>query len=446
MTTKLSEKRKDELETAAMSAFLANPSKLVNGIRFYSRDKKQIAAVYWSDNAPDNDVEIALCESRLTDLYPPATVHAWLDYEKRNHPSECNIHKHGSEWPIIGFKYSDALAFLKRCLQLRKGVLQDELLRSVQAFADAQPAEAAKDKTAQIVLSGLLPQSHREVIDLVSQAGVDVSDWYRKKDGSDAVAPRSNPNFCYNWAFGGGDQPAVICLWHSDLTIHDGNIMFSGNMREHGKRLWAIAENTGEAADVRSRARSQGERARQLDKLLYDVWRAERPVRVIIVEGQRRADESLGKESSIVRRRKLDTAKWYLHEYAEQTGEIRLLRDVQASTTAEILRYVDQFTETAVPKREGVVSSFVRKKSVRDNVLSRARGICELCGAPGFTTVNGDVYLETHHVVPLSENGPDHERNVVALCPNDHREAHFGIGAVSIRATLLQKLNEFYQP
>ena len=38
----------------------------------------------------------------------------------------------------------------------------------------------------------------------------------------------------------------------------------------------------------------------------------------------------------------------------------------------------------------------------------------------------GALYLETHHIVPLSEGGPDHLSNVVAVCPNDHRRAHFG--------------------
>jgi 5-methylcytosine-specific restriction protein A len=56
----------------------------------------------------------------------------------------------------------------------------------------------------------------------------------------------------------------------------------------------------------------------------------------------------------------------------------------------------------------------------------------------------GGVYLETHHVVPLSEKGVDHERNVVALCPNDHREAHHGERRNAIRTQLLAMLAEVY--
>jgi 5-methylcytosine-specific restriction protein A len=59
--------------------------------------------------------------------------------------------------------------------------------------------------------------------------------------------------------------------------------------------------------------------------------------------------------------------------------------------------------------------------------------------------VSGAIYLETHHVVPLSENGADHERNVVAICPNDHREAHHGERREAIRTDLLVMLARIYR-
>lgn len=52
----------------------------------------------------------------------------------------------------------------------------------------------------------------------------------------------------------------------------------------------------------------------------------------------------------------------------------------------------------------------------------------------------GAIYLETHHVVPLSEGGTDLVTNVAALCPNDHKRAHFGSDANFIRAALLSKI------
>nr|WP_307993153.1 HNH endonuclease [uncultured Niameybacter sp.] len=34
--------------------------------------------------------------------------------------------------------------------------------------------------------------------------------------------------------------------------------------------------------------------------------------------------------------------------------------------------------------------------------------------------------MEEHHLIPLSEGGEDSLSNVFALCPNCHREMHFG--------------------
>ena len=35
-------------------------------------------------------------------------------------------------------------------------------------------------------------------------------------------------------------------------------------------------------------------------------------------------------------------------------------------------------------------------------------------------------YLEVHHIIRLADDGDDSVENAIALCPNCHREAHFG--------------------
>lgn len=77
--------------------------------------------------------------------------------------------------------------------------------------------------------------------------------------------------------------------------------------------------------------------------------------------------------------------------------------------------------------------SYVRDDRVRKAVLERAAGRCEYGStlSPAqqcdtFTKRNGKRYLEAHHVIKLSEQGRDRESNVIALCANHHREAHFG--------------------
>lgn len=70
--------------------------------------------------------------------------------------------------------------------------------------------------------------------------------------------------------------------------------------------------------------------------------------------------------------------------------------------------------------------------------LDRAKGICDLCGrkAP-FLKKDGEPYLECHHVKWLSKGGADTIDNVVALCPNCHKECH-----VANSNAITRKLNQ----
>lgn len=76
--------------------------------------------------------------------------------------------------------------------------------------------------------------------------------------------------------------------------------------------------------------------------------------------------------------------------------------------------------------RKRMAGTYVRNQSVRRAVLDRASGKCEFCGGESFVAKDGSRFLETHHIISLSEQGPDKVTNVIALCPNDHRRAHFG--------------------
>ena len=82
-----------------------------------------------------------------------------------------------------------------------------------------------------------------------------------------------------------------------------------------------------------------------------------------------------------------------------------------------------------------LINNIVIQESQSDNIKRnpyiselakrKANGYCQLCGekAP-FNDVNGNPYLETHHIEWLSEGGEDSIENTVALCPNCHRKQH----------------------
>ena len=85
---------------------------------------------------------------------------------------------------------------------------------------------------------------------------------------------------------------------------------------------------------------------------------------------------------------------------------------------------------------------FARDGEVRAWVKQRADGVCEKCDQPApFHNKFGKPFLEVHHIVPLSEGGEDIVANAVALCPNCHRECHYGQDVEGIRELPFSKLS-----
>jgi 5-methylcytosine-specific restriction protein A len=332
------------------------------------------------------------------------------------------------------------------------------------------------------VLAGLRPTQLLNVMDLIAQAGIDVVPWQTTAEGKPVKNPRANPSFCYDWEFGSEKEGFLVCVWHASLSMIDlpsgPVIAYKENIRDLALGLDLMAIDRTQPRDERSRARSQAKRARAFDRALQLSFRRAKPVRVIVNEGDQRDRSELGKGSSIVKLRKLDTESWYMHAYENETGETLLVRGLPLSSTQlptaeertetatlvspqhglqepEIhdlspdikesptgAEFVDQFSvPVATATRETTVQVRDRSAAVREAVLMRAGGVCELCNEPGFVTAAGSVYLETHHVVPLAENGPDHPSNVVAICPKDHRRAHYAADRSDIAVRLTEILD-----
>lgn len=71
-------------------------------------------------------------------------------------------------------------------------------------------------------------------------------------------------------------------------------------------------------------------------------------------------------------------------------------------------------------------TSFSRDPKVVAWVLNNSNSICESCNKPApFTKLDGDLYLEVHHIKRLADGGSDTVTNAVAVCPNCHRALHF---------------------
>lgn len=274
------------------------------------------------------------------------------------------------------------------------------------------------------VLESLRPTEHRLVMDLVCEAGVDVSDWANYAKGK--TAPAANPRYCYEWVFTQAPDTTVLNIWHDELVADGDAIVLRGNIK-------AVQ---AEAVDRRSGARVG--RAVRFDAALRHAWRTSQPLRIIICEGSRRTADPDAKKSRVARRQ-LDPQPWFVRSYDGANGDFELER---GEVDPEV---VDQFTiglveQTATETKTVTGTVYVRSGEVRRQALKRANGGCEWCGRRGFRLDTGQLYLETHHVVPLSEGGADDVQNVAALCANHHREAHHGTARGQIRKDLLDAL------
>ena len=262
-------------------------------------------------------------------------------------------------------------------------------------------------------LDEIRPIQHQRIIDLVHEAGVNTSEWSEGNLGEAGAS--TNPKFVFEWSFVEPQKTVVLCLWHEIMAENNGKIIYNLNLRTHAENLHFTTK----------------QRALRMDKAIQRAIEEKLPIQVVVCSG-RREDGT----TSRAKKRLLDKKLWSVQSYDDDSGECTLCRGTSDT-------FIDQFSHTdigddLVEKRDVNGQVFVRKAEVRSQVLRRAKGNCECCGQSGFVSFNGSIYLETHHIVPLSENGSDETSNVIALCPNHHKEAHFGINKVELRESFIE--------
>lgn len=255
------------------------------------------------------------------------------------------------------------------------------------------------------------PTTKIRIMDLVRAAGVDISDWENSPLGA------SNPRYCYEWAFVQPGKVVVLTLWYSSIKEFKGSLSYCPSSPN-----WNTAYVSAGIKAVFER------RWRKLVNAVRDAYLQKLPIRAVISDGLQVRPPG----TSQVQRRSLDSAPWWVAEFNDRTGQYTLLRDSRP-------RVIDQFAidkAKETERRDIMQRRIIRDPDVRRRVLAVSDGKCEWCGQPGFKMQNDDVYLETHHIVPLSENGEDREENIAVLCPNHHREAHHGKNRTQMRKKL----------
>jgi hypothetical protein len=117
-----------------------------------------------------------------------------------------------------------------------------------------------------------------------------------------------------------------------------------------------------------------------------------------------------------------------------------LYRKLTAPDPAENLDAIDDIG-TDTPARVNTSGiAYARDPKIREAVKRRAKGKCEFCGELGFRCSDGTRYVECHHTIALADEGADRMMNVIGLCPNHHREAHFGERQAALEKEMIQKV------
>jgi 5-methylcytosine-specific restriction enzyme A len=257
-------------------------------------------------------------------------------------------------------------------------------------------------------LADLKPKTKPRLMDLVKEAGVNVREWEKSAPGA------ANPKFCYEWAFTEPGKVVVLTVWH------DG-------MKKRGGKIWCRSSPPSSVQSVHTR------RWQSLLKAVRESYSKKIPIRVVISIGTRNPEYGTAQ----VHYRSLDPVLWWVTQFHENRGTYTLVRGNYGQVVDQFDVQEGDVSAKKAERRTAVVQSFVRDPEVRRRVMERSEGECEWCNRPGFLMMTGQIYLETHHIRPLAEGGKDHEDNVVALCPNHHREAHHGRNQEKMRRQLL---------
>lgn len=126
-------------------------------------------------------------------------------------------------------------------------------------------------------------------MDLVAEAGVNVSDWANFQGGAARAA--MNPRYCYEWSFVEPGEVVVLNLWYDLMRGVQGKIVQKHNFLEEAsgtnKSTWKT-------------------RARKMNFAVATAWHDALPVRVIVCDGKIRSSLDRRALPSQVKGRELD--------------------------------------------------------------------------------------------------------------------------------------------
>lgn len=118
-----------------------------------------------------------------------------------------------------------------------------------------------------------------------------------------------------------------------------------------------------------------------------------------------------------------------LAEIDSETGESTSLLETGINALDVLRTLNSRYSGVQPAERAKKIQNHLDRGSAVTRALKSLLGAkCQICGWKGFKKKNEEDFIEAHHIVQLSERieGSLCTENIVLLCPNCHREIHYG--------------------
>jgi len=120
-------------------------------------------------------------------------------------------------------------------------------------------------------------------------------------------------------------------------------------------------------------------------------------------------------------------------KYVLNLSNLDLKTTKRLADTVEGIKYLETEFERSEPKVRQTISHYIERGTIGQKIKSIRKGRCQVCEALGknevaFLDRNGRAFSESHHVIPVNsaQIGSLSGLNIMVLCPNHHRQAHYG--------------------
>jgi hypothetical protein len=270
------------------------------------------------------------------------------------------------------------------------------------------------------------PINKKPVRALLQELGFDVSDWSFTKDGEVIENPNDNIGRNTSWSFvGNKDEPIVLCVWYEHVDWSAVPAFYRGNESEYQQRLIDLA-GTKKGSEGTGRLKNKIKRAREFQRAVFEAYRSQRAIKMILVGGEEVSIEESAEKASIVKVRGLDNATWYVHEYDGMSGDFLIVREVPPAIASEDtpdlsedisrnLAFQGFLAKLSETERDAIIKTRVGQGEFRDRLIERWKG-CSVTGC-GLQSV-----LIASHIKPWKYCETTAERlgaaNGLLLTPN----------------------------